>query len=285
MDRLPPYRGRYGDPRPPALAALDLPPGRIPLVLVKAGRLRKRWRYVGLYGEDVMLCAAVVSVGPLPQTFWAVWDRRERHLHERTRTGRRGVRMSDGRLLIEDDGVRVDLDLAETDGIETVTPYGRGYAWTRKQAGIAARGTAVLDGRERVIAGAAVIDDSAGYPERHVRWRWSAGVGTDASGTPLAWNLVAGIHDSPEGSERTIWRAGEPREVRPVAFAEDLTAITFAGGEVLRFAEEARREHDEDRRLFRSRYAQPFGTFSGELDGGVGVHAAYGVMERHEVTW
>ncbi len=283
MDRPLPYRGRYGEQRPPAVAALALPPARMPLV--KAGRLRTRWRYVGVYGEDLMLCAATISIGPLPQTFWAVWDRAASHLHERTRAGRRGVRFHDGRLLIEDDDVRVDLELAEADGVETVTAYGSGYAWTRKQGGVAARGTAVLDGRERVVDARAVVDDSAGYPERHVRWQWSAGVGTDEAGLPLAWNLVAGIHDSPEMSERTVWRGGEPREVGPVAFAPDLTAITFSDGEVMRFAEESRREHDEDRRLVRSRYAQPFGTFSGTLEGGVTVGHGYGVMERHDVTW
>lgn len=283
MDRPFPYRGRYGAERPPGVASLALPPRRLPLV--RAGRLRKRWRYVGLYGEEVMLCAAIVSVGPVPQAFWAVWDRDARHLHERTRNGRRGVRLPDGRLLVEDDDVRIDLDLDEDAGIETVTPYGRGYAWTRKQAGIRARGTAVIDGRERVLDGLAVVDDSAGYPPREVSWRWSAGVGRTASGMPLSWNLVSGIHDDPGASERTVWLDGDPREVGPVAFADDLSRITGAGGEVLRFAEEARREHDQDRPLFRSSYAQPFGTFVGELEGGVEVAEAYGVVERHEVRW
>jgi len=283
MHRPLPYRGRYGDERPPGVASLALPPARLPLV--KAGRLRKRWRYVGLYGEELMLCAATVSIGPFPQVFWAVWDRAAQHLHERTRAGRRGVRLPAGRVLVEDDGVRIDLDLAEDAGIETVSAYGRGYAWTRKQAGIRARGTVVLDGRERLVDGLAVIDDSAGYPLREVSWRWSAAVGSTPDGTPLAWNLVEGIHDEPGASERTVWLDGRPREVGAVTFAADLSEVRGAGGEILRFAEEARREHDDERPLFHTRYAQPFGTFTGELEGGIAVGTAYGVMERHDVRW
>jgi len=283
MDRPLPYRGRYGARRPAGLDSLALPPER--MAMVRRGRLRKRWRYVGLYGEDLMLCAAVVSIGPLPQVFWAVWDRAAGHLHERSHDGHRGVRLPERRLLVEDDDVRVDLDLAEEAGIEVVTAYGHGYAWTRKQAGIRARGTAVIDGRERLLDGLAVVDDSAGYPERHVSWRWSAGVGTAAGGQPLAWNLVAGIHDGEAASERTIWLGGEPREVGPVSFSDDLSTLRCAGGEVLRFSEEARREHDERRGLFSSVYAQPFGTFSGELEGGIALAEGYGVMERHEVRW
>ena len=35
----------------------------------------------------------------------------------------------------------------------------------------------------------------------------------------------------------------------------------------------------------RSRYRQPFGTFSGELPGGIELAEGYGVMEDHDVHW
>jgi len=63
-----PWRGD-GTTRPPA-AAGPVPPERMPLV--RDGRPRKRWRYAGVYGEGLMLCAGLVSVAGLPQTFWAV---------------------------------------------------------------------------------------------------------------------------------------------------------------------------------------------------------------------
>ena len=63
-------------------------------------------------------------------------------------------------------------------------------------------------------------------------------------------------------------------------FADDLSRV----GE-LRFVEEAVRERHENRVLVRSRYRQPFGTFSGALPGGVALADGYGVMEDHDVWW
>ena len=38
--------------------------------------------------------------------------------------------------------------------------------------------------------------------------------------------------------------------------------------------------------LVRSSYRQPFGTYAGELPGGLGTLAeGFGVMERHEAWW
>ena len=70
------------------------------------------------------------------------------------------------------------------------------------------------------------------------------------------------------------------REPAPAQFADDLSAV----GD-LRFAAEAMREHTENRLLVRSRYRQPFGTFSGALAPGVVLAGAYGVMEAHDVHW
>src|ERR1700735_92404 len=63
-----PWRGP-GEGRPD----LPLPPG--PMPLWRDGALRKRWRYVGFYGESLMLCAARAEVGPAGQSFWVLWDR------------------------------------------------------------------------------------------------------------------------------------------------------------------------------------------------------------------
>ena len=49
---------------------LAIPPERMPLM--RWGRPLKRWRYVGFYAPEVMLCAGDVHVGPLRQQFWAV---------------------------------------------------------------------------------------------------------------------------------------------------------------------------------------------------------------------
>lgn len=276
------YRGD-GSERP---AGIVVPPARMPLF--RAGRMLKRWRYVGLYGPEIMLCAGSARVGPTWQVWWAVWDRLARRLDERTRqlVGRRRVEAERaGRLNVDDGDVSIDLELDEGPGVETVTPAGHAYIWTRKQGGIRARGRVRVGARRWEVDGPAFVDESAGYHDRITSWRWSAGVGTAADGRSLAWNFAEGIHDSPRDSERTVWVDGEPSETGPVRFALDLSSIALDGGGELHCAAEATRRRDDNLLVLRSRYEQPFGTFSGVLPGGLELAEGYGVMERHEVRW
>ena len=273
-----PSRGTFGDPRPPSLSALALPPGRMPA----RDRLRplKAWRYVGVFGPQLMLCAASVRIGPARQSFWAVWDREAQTLHERTAIGRGPVRLSPGRVRLSDGDVAIDLELAEVPGIETVCRSGSSYGWTRKQGGIPARGRVRVAGREVPLDARAVVDDTAAYYERHTRWRWSAGVGRATDGRELAWNLVSGVNDPPRGSERTVWIDGRPMEPEPSAFGDELRHV-----DGLRFEPEAVRERRDNLLLIRSSYRQPFGTFSGELPFGAELAEGYGVMEEHDAWW
>jgi hypothetical protein len=274
------YRGS-GEGRPDGIA---LPPGPMPLML--AGRLLKQWRYIGFYSSELSLCAGAVRVGPFRQSFWAVWDRRTGRLAERTKLSHRGMHIEPGLLRARDRHVQIDLRLDEGAGIEVVTPYGEGYVWTRKQACVAARGSVVQAGNRRVIEGEwAFVDDWAGYPPRHTRWEWSAGVGIDTAGRRVGWNLVSGINDDGRGSERTIWIDAQPHEIAAVAFAPDLAGVGFANGDRLAFKREAVRRRRENLLLIRSDYEQPFGTFSGRLPGGSELREGYGVMERHDAVW
>jgi hypothetical protein len=245
-----------------------------------AGRPLKAWRYVGVFGPDLMLCVGAVRVGRARQAFWAVWDRRHRRLYERTVRGRGRVRLTRGAARVLERDVQIDLSWEETRGVEAICPTGRSYAWTCKQGGVRARGTVVLDGEPRGLDAPAVIDDTGAYYERHTRWRWSAGVGLTEDGRPAAWNLVAGVNDPQVNSERTVWIDGAASEPPPSRFADDLSAV-----DDLRFTGEARRERRENLLLVRSAYTQPFGTFAGELAPGVALAQGYGVMEDHDVWW
>lgn len=287
---MDPYRGRYGDARPAPLGALKLPPARMPTW--RGARPLKRWRYVGVYGPQLMLCIGCARIGPATQSFWAVWDRPASRLHEHTRLRRTGVRVGldhPGRALVLDGDVEIELVLDETDGVETICPNGDAYAWTRKQGGVRARGTVAIGRVVREVDALAVIDDSAGYHARHTAWRWCAGVGQTDDGRSTAWNLVEGINDPPHNSERTVWIDGAPTEVGPAAhFAHDLSAVTTDDGVDLSFAAEATREREENLLLVRSSYRQPFGTFSGTLPGPTGsltLAEGYGVMEQHKAVW
>jgi len=243
-----------------------------------AQRPLKRWRYVGVYGPEAMLCAADVAIAGLGQQFWAVWDRAQ--LRERTALRGRPVEVGDGRLVVRDGDVEVELELADDgDAVEVASPHGRSFIWTRKQP-VRARGTVRVGGREIGVDAPGLIDDSAGYHARHTAWEWSAGAGTSAAGERLVWNLVTGVHDGTDVSERTVWVDGSAHAVGPVVFSPALDAV----GE-LRFVEEARRARRDGLVLFASDYVQPFGTFSGTLPGGVDLREGYGVMERHTARW
>jgi hypothetical protein len=234
----------------------------------------------------VMLCAAVARIGPVPLAWWAVWDRGSRTLAESTVRGKGPVRFEAGRVRVDDGPARIDLAFSEQPGVETVSPHGGQYIWTRKQGGIAVRGEVTLAERRHEIDGRGIVDDSAGYHARHTAWLWSAGVGVAASGAEVAWNLVTGVHDAPRGgSERSVWVDGEAHEVGPVTFAPDLSSVAFAEGGELRFTAEATRARRERLVVFSSLYEQPFGTFTGTLPGAGPLRRGWGVMERHDVRW
>jgi hypothetical protein len=252
------------------------------------GRPLKRWRWVGVFDEELMLCAAQVRIGPARQSFWALQAYGHGALRERTRLlPRRGeVVLEPGGLRLADRGVLLELAFEEEPGIEARCPNGRSESWTRKQAGVHAHGTLALDGGSpRPVEALAVIDDSAGWHQRVTEWRWSAGVGEAPDGTPLAWNLVTGINDPERGSERAVWVGGVPHEVGPVEFDPELRFIRARDGSELRFTAEAERARRENLLLVSSEYRAPFGTFSGALPGGVELASGRGVMEHHRARW
>ncbi len=273
-----PWRGPGGD-RPD----LPLPPG--PMPLRSAGQTRKRWRYVGVFGEELMLCAARAQIGPLNQSFWVLWDRVSQRpaAHTALRPGSREVRMDGPRVEIGARGLRASLLLGESAPIESICPSGEAWGWTRKRAGMPIEGTVELAGRRLEVTGHGVDDESAGYHQRHTSWRWSAGVGEAADGRPLAWNLVEGVNDPPKNSERAVWVGGEPHEPAPVRF-DGVAAIEFAAGDRLRFSSELAHARDDNYLLVRSRYRHNFGTFAGSLDG-IELATGLGVMEEHDAVW
>jgi Protein of unknown function (DUF2804) len=239
---------------------LPLPPGRMPAF--RGLRPLKRWRYEAVYSPDLMLCVGDARVAGVRQRWWA-------------------VALPDGRLF---EGVRdapISLTLEERSAVEVVSPHGGSYIWTRKQAGVPVNASVRLPHADYSIEGEyGFVDESAGYHARHTVWRWSAGIGRLVDGRAVAWNLVDGVHDARSSSERTVWLDGEPHEVEPIEFAEDLSAV---GG--LRFTEWSAREDHTNRLIMRSDYRQPFGSFTGELPGGLELESGYGVMEWHDVRW
>lgn len=295
-----PWRGP-GEGRP---EELPLPPKRMPLRF--KGVNRKRWRYLGAFTDEVMVCAARVSVGPASQTFWAVWDREERELTERTvmrLPGARGeVWSEDGSgapvdnapdegSVVRIEGKRPDvgdvrgfLRTGAGEWAECVCPNGEGgFVWTRKRVVPVEIDLRFGDRRIRCEA-RGVEDESAGYHPKHTVWSWSAGVGVLRDGREVGWNLVEGVNDPPERSERAIWVDGEPFEPGPVEF-DRLEAVAFDDGARIECAAESERSRTEKRGPISYSYRQPFGTFTGTLPGGLELASAFGVMESHDARW
>jgi hypothetical protein len=227
-----------------------------------------------------MLCAGDAWIGPLRQRFWAVATPDGR-IRERTALlGSGGVRLSGSEVAVDGDGVRARLRVGSGEGVETLSRHGDSYIWTRKTGDVGVSGLVELDGKPIQFEARGIVDESAGYHARHTVWSWSAGVGVSADGRPVAWNLVTGVHDAPEASERTVWVDGVPTEVGPVKFAPDLSAV----GD-LSFTEWSAREDNTNALLLKSSYRQPFGTFEGILPNGTELREGYGVMEGHDVYW
>jgi hypothetical protein len=260
----------------------------------------KRWRYVGIFSDELYACAALVQIGPARQSFWALHLRDDGIERGRTRLlprrgeielihGRaagKGLSTQLGRMQVRDLGVVLDLELEEHAPIEALCPSGRAEVWTRKQAGVKARGTIALDGGAvREIEALAVIDDTAGHHERETEWWWTAGVGESVGGVALAWNLVSGVNDPASGSERAVWVAGQPSEVPPVSFAADLSSIRCEDGAELRFHAESERARRDRLLIVSSDYRAPFGSFSGALPGGLTLAHGRGVVEHHRARW
>ena len=300
IDALP-WRGP-GSGRP----ELPLPPQKLPVR--RGGRLRKQWRYVAVFSDEIMLCAARVRVGPLGQTLWAICDRAGGEMWDRTRTRLPGAR---GEVWTEVDAgggvhdhspdsgatVRIEAEAGSAaavraflrfDGgrwVEVVCPTEeRNYVWTRKRADVSVHCDVRVGERSWEFEGRGVEDESEGYHPRHTVWSWSAGVGNTVDGRSVGWNLVTGVNDPPERSERAIWVDGEPFEPPPVEFA-GLDAIAFADGTRLEFSGEFERRKRESLLVVRYAYRQPFGTFSGALPGGLELASGMGVMEHHDAVW
>jgi hypothetical protein len=132
---------------------------------LRNGRPLKRWRYVGVYRGDVMLCVGDARVAGIPQRWWAV-ALPDGSLVE----GRRGVQLGAGRARVR--GV-LDLELSRPPGVEVVSPHGRSYIWTRKLAPVHVRGTVSVDGHTFELDGDdGFLDESAGYHARLPALRW-----------------------------------------------------------------------------------------------------------------
>src|SRR3954462_14204746 len=104
MDRVP-QRGPSVRP-----LTLPMPPDAMPTW--RGSRPLKRWRYVGVFCDEVMLCVGDARVGPVPQRFWAVAEP-DRPIRARTTIRPSRVEIDGSRVRVETRDVRIDVTVDE----------------------------------------------------------------------------------------------------------------------------------------------------------------------------
>ena len=283
--------------------------------------IEKKWQYVLVPTPEMMLALAVVDCGYLATGFCAVFDRGSRRLlvndnpvlppicaqvGDAPSDGlsaklmgpaiRARIQRSDGRVSIQATWAHADVDLMlDADrapppitAIAGVGAPGR-FDLTQKTVLVPAEGEVRAGNIRFPVQGQlAGLDYTHGLLARETAWRWAFASGR-AFGRPIAFNFSEGFLEG-EG-ENAVWIDGEPHGVGPVHFTFQPDApqapwrVQSDDGRVdLTFQPEGHRAQTVDLKLISSRYLQPFGTWSGTLNG-VAFEGLPGVAEDHAALW
>ncbi len=291
---------------------LPLPPGKVPLR--RNGSWRKRWRYLGVFSDELLLCAARVGVGPIGQTFWAVWDRESGEMHERTRTAgagrpRRGLDRARRRRGHRDASTGRPTRAARWCGSRRRAQEGEEQVRAFLRVGEGSLGRERLpDRRGRRLR----LDAQAGRAGRLRRAHRRAadplsrragsrtsraaitpttpsGTGRPASasttdGREVGWNLVSGINDPPQRSERAIWVDGVASEPGPVELRGPRR--DRARRRPARVQRRVRAQQGGEAAVRRATAtASRSAPSPARCPGGLELAEAFGVMEHHDAHW
>ena len=248
-----------------------LPPERMPAW--RGGRPLKRWTWVGAFGPELMLCAAVARIGPATAAWWAVWDRAAQRFEQRSLRRAGGLR-----------GDAVARARAGRDGARGRRRARRSRSSRRTARSTSGRASAAACAVSGVVRGREV--DAARARRRVGRLSRAAHGVAVVGGRRRAGVRRAGGVEPRRRRARLAGRArsarcgwtGAPRELPPQAF----DGLAGVGG--LRFSAEATRARRENLVLMSSDYEQPFGTFARRARRRQ-LREGYGVMERHAVAW
>ncbi len=282
----------------------------------------KRWVYVALATERLFVAVAVVRMGYASKLFAFAYDADRRAMladvsrmappfsaaigesalvsdvatyrfagdHARFTTDTGGHR-----LVVRAGSLRVDARLSgeAPPALSSVVRIGRSgdpHA-TEKRALMPLDGEIHVGGARLPLAnGFGGYDYSSGFPGRHTTWRWAFGMGLDAAGEPLGFNLVEGFVGAPECA---VWHRGEVHGLPEGRFTKDApmepwSVVTEGREAELAFAPGALHDEHVNLGLLRSTFIQPVGAYSGafRLGGGeVRIGRMLGVAEDQDVFW
>ncbi len=312
-----PQFGLYaGSVRDASFARLSDPPG-----ILQRRLMEKKWQYVFVATPEMMLSLAVIDGGYLSSGICAVFDRGARRMlvndnpvlppicaqvGEDPADGmsarllgpaiRARMQRAGGRVSIQATWAHADVDLMldltrappPITAIAEAGEPGR-FDFTQKTVLAPAEGEVRAGNIHFPVQGQlAGLDYTHGFLPRETAWRWAFATGRAGSHL-VAFNFSDGFLGS-EG-ENVVWIDGEPQPAGPVTFCFDARAplldwrVRSADGRVdLTFHPEGYRAQTIDLKLIRSAYLQPFGTWSGSVNG-VAIEGLAGVAEDHAARW
>jgi hypothetical protein len=276
---------------------------RGPLAPLARVARRKRWVYVAIARDPILVSLAIVRLGYAANAFVFVYHAGERRMLARVASlgpgfaadvsasagpqTRGSYRLGGLRLAltprpdttgfdVEAAGrgfsIRARLDASESPpAIAAIAPVpGHLVATTEKRALLVAAGEVIADGRRFSLdAGLGAYDHTHGLLARHTAWRWAFGLGLAGDGEPVAVNLVEGHVGEAECAAWTrdgVHPLAEGRFDFDPARPLDPWHVTTADGSVdLRFAPGALHAETKNLGIIRSRFVQPAGTYDGTI--------------------
>ena len=283
--------------------------------------IEKKWQYLFVATEEMMLSLAIIDTGYLSSGLCAVFDRGSRRLlanenpvlpplaaqvGEAPTDGasarligpgiRASIQRAEGKIAVRASWGHTDVDLqldasaapTPLTAIAPVGPPGR-FDFTQKTVLVPAEGEVRCgNARFNIHGELAGLDYTHGFLARETAWRWAFATGR-AGSRRVAFNFSEGFLQG-EG-ENAVWIDGGPLPAGKISFTFDGNAplstwrIRSEDGRVdLVFQPEGYRAQTIDLKLILSRYLQPFGTFSGQIHG-VQVDGLAGVTEDHAARW
>jgi len=172
-------------------------------------------------------------------------------------------------------------------------------AYTHKEAACPATGSLTWRGESLAADGLATIDWTRSLALRETSWKW-ASFAAMVGGRRVGLNLSAEVYDDASGQSRenAVWLDGKVFVLGGVRFsvppepsAEPWTLRSMHDDAVdLRFQPLGARAQSLDLWLLRSRFVQPYGTFTGTVRPSpdlpaLNVDGAFGVVEDHQSRW
>lgn len=273
-----------------------------------AAKLLKRWQFVGVIDENIVLGAAVIHLNYAGAGFAYVYDRHTgkivesnfksplaRHT-EFSRSAAAGASriqvganvitmqntMTEGRRDLQvscRDKITADVVYTEHGhGVSTVTRMAMyGFGHTYKFVGMPASGAVVAGDKQYTLTknAMAILDWSSATAPRNTIWNWASAAGHAKTGEAVGINFSSGII-SGGFTENTVWVDGEPTMIEGVNFdynqrdvlAEPWQVSTAAKDIDLTFRPDHERYEAANLLIAASRLHQPFGGFDGTIQVG-----------------